>query len=69
MSSPSAARTKPPEVIAVDDDAAEIVCDGGDSVLGHPKVWYSFDGQDHVECGYCDRIFVKNRARGRFSAS
>ncbi len=57
-----------PEVIVVDDHADEVVCDGGDSALGHPSVWYSFDGQDHVECGYCDRIFVKDAAKSRFSA-
>lgn len=56
------------EVITVDDSVDEVVCNGGDSALGHPKVWYSFDGQDHVECGYCDRIFVKNREKNRFSA-
>lgn len=56
------------EVIVVDDHAEEIVCDGGNGAFGHPRVWYSFDSQDHVECGYCDRIFVKNRARARFLA-
>lgn len=56
------------EVIVVDDHADEVVCDGGDSALGHPRVWYSFDGQDHVECGYCDRLFVKNAAKNRFFA-
>lgn len=50
-----------PEVIPVDDDADEVSCDGGGGALGHPKVWYSFDGQDRVECGYCDRMFVKGR--------
>ena len=35
-----------PEVIAVDPHADEICCDGGGGPLGHPKVWYTFDGQD-----------------------
>ena len=48
-----------PEVFIMDDDTDEVSCDGGGGALGHPKVWYSFDGQDVVECGYCDRIFVK----------
>ena len=52
-----------PETITVPDDTDEVSCDGGGGVLGHPKVWYSFDGQDGVECGYCDRLFVKARAR------
>lgn len=51
-----------PETIAVADDVDEVSCDGGGGALGHPKVWYSFDKQDRVECGYCDRLFVKQRA-------
>ncbi len=39
-------------------------CDGGGGALGHPKVWYSFDDGDVAECGYCDRMFVKERAIG-----
>lgn len=51
--------TQPPEVFIVDDDADEISCDGGHGALGHPLVWYSFDGRSRVECSYCDRQFVK----------
>lgn len=50
-----------PEMIVVADDSDEVSCDGG-GALGHPKVWYSFDNQDKVECRYCDRLFVKQRA-------
>lgn len=49
----------PPEVIYVEHDADEVCCDGGGGALGHPTVWYSFDKQPKVECGYCDRQFVK----------
>lgn len=61
---PEAAQNSPlaPEMITVADDVDEISCDGGGGALGHPKVWYSFDKQDRVECGYCDRLFVKQRA-------
>jgi uncharacterized Zn-finger protein len=52
------------EVIVIPDDADEVSCDGGSIVLGHPKVWYSFDDKDVTECGYCDRVFVKKRAMG-----
>ncbi len=48
-----------PEIIAVDADADGVSCDGGGGALGHPKVWYSFDGGDEVECGYCDRLFTR----------
>lgn len=49
----------PPEVISVPVDTDEVCCDGGGGVLGHPQVWYSFGEQSYVECGYCDRRFVK----------
>jgi len=48
-----------PDVVLVENSADEIVCDGGGGALGHPKTWYSFDGQDSVRCGYCDRLFEK----------
>lgn len=48
-----------PEIIPITIDADEVVCDGGGGALGHPKVWYTFDKQDSVECGYCDRVFTK----------
>ncbi len=50
---------QPPEVITVTNDADEVSCDGGGGELGHPNVWYTFDGQDDVRCGYCDRLFKK----------
>lgn len=65
----SAATANAPELIIVDDHADGVKCDGGGGQLGHPVVWYSFDKQDHVECGYCDRLFVKESAQGRFSAN
>ena len=52
-----------PEIIKVDQDADGVMCDGGGGALGHPQVWYTFDGQDEVECGYCDRLFVKKAAK------
>lgn len=48
-----------PEIITVDPHADGVACDGGGGPLGHPKVWYTFDKNDSVECGYCDRLFVK----------
>lgn len=48
-----------PEIIKVAANAHSVSCDGGGGALGHPKVWYSFDGKDEVVCGYCDRLFTK----------
>lgn len=49
----------PPETIEVGADNDAVSCDGGGGPLGHPQVWYSFDGAASVECGYCDRLFVR----------
>lgn len=48
-----------PETIYVDANADSVSCDGGGGPLGHPLVYYSFEGQDRVECMYCDRVFIK----------
>jgi uncharacterized Zn-finger protein len=48
-----------PEVIQVPANADEVVCDGGSGALGHPQVYYTFDNQAEVMCGYCGRIFTK----------
>lgn len=48
------------ERIEIDPHADGVSCDGGGGALGHPKVWYSFDGKASVECGYCGRLFIKS---------
>ena len=50
---------KPPEIIKIEADVDEVVCDGGGGPLGHPQVWYGFDGQEDVSCHYCGRKFIK----------
>ena len=37
--------TKPLEIIEVDASTKQVCCDGGDGALGHPAVYYTFDGQ------------------------
>lgn len=59
MSEPNAMKTPAPEVITVAADADQVSCDGGGGPLGHPLVYYSFDGRKTVDCLYCDRSFVK----------
>ena len=51
--------TPAPEIIKVAKNIDQVACDGGLGPLGHPVVFYSFDGGDKVICGYCDREFVK----------
>ena len=48
-----------PEIIKVAKDTDQVACDGGHPALGHPVTYYTFDNADFVECGYCDRRFVK----------
>lgn len=50
---------KKPEIIKVAAGTDSVSCDGGGGPLGHPKVYYTFQDQDTVECMYCDRVFVK----------
>ena len=45
-----------PEIIEVDD--TRVACDGGNRVLGHPKVYLEMGDEPYVECPYCDRRFV-----------
>lgn len=50
--------TQAPEIIQVAPGTDQVCCDGGGGALGHPVVWYSFDGRTSVDCLYCDRQFV-----------
>ncbi len=56
--------TNHPEVLLVPQDADRVACNGGGGALGHPKVYYTFHGQDEVVCGYCDRLFTKHPHEG-----
>jgi uncharacterized Zn-finger protein len=51
--------TKDPEILLVPADMHQISCNGSGGALGHPRVYYTFDHQDDVTCGYCDRLFTK----------
>jgi uncharacterized Zn-finger protein len=51
-----------PEVIEVPYNSDQVKCDGGGGALGHPVVFYAFDGRDRVECLYCDRVFQKAKS-------
>jgi len=53
-----------PEIFLVPEEMHRVACNGGGGALGHPKVFYTFDGQDEVVCGYCDRLFTKKQVPG-----
>jgi uncharacterized Zn-finger protein len=41
----------------IETDSATVACDGGNSALGHPRVYLAMGDNDWVECPYCDRLF------------
>lgn len=55
--------TKPLEIIEVDASTKQVCCDGGDGALGHPAVYYTFDGKSSVDCGYCGRRFTQVKTK------
>ncbi len=57
------AKKKPHEIVKVDANCDQVLCNGGNGPLGHPQVWYSFDGQDQNNCFYCGRLFIKEQAK------
>lgn len=46
-----------PEEIAV--TRHRVACDGGGGALGHPLVYMEIGDGGFVDCGYCDRRFVR----------
>lgn len=49
------------DTVRVSADTKTVRCDGG--TLGHPEVYYSFDGTNKVVCGYCGKTFIRNKKR------
>jgi uncharacterized Zn-finger protein len=47
---------QPPEIIEV--DTKTVSCDGGEGVLGHPRIYMNLSVEGKADCGYCDRQFV-----------
>jgi uncharacterized Zn-finger protein len=47
--------------ILVEADASGVKCNGGNAALGHPEVYYAFDGGTEVTCGYCGQVFMKSK--------
>lgn len=68
----TAPKTPHPEILLVPAGLHQIACNGqphDPNALavpggGHPKVYYTFDGQDQVVCAYCDRLFTKTPVEG-----
>jgi uncharacterized Zn-finger protein len=54
----------PTEIIMVDE--RNVACDGGDDILGHPRVWLAIPGTE-VMCPYCSRLYVLKPGAGHDS--
>ena len=52
------------EIIQVNKNTETICCDGGQDSLGHPAVYYTFNGDNKIICSYCSKIFVKEKDLG-----
>ena len=51
----------PTEIITVDDRT--VACDGGDTALGHPRVFLYIEDRS-VLCPYCSRLYVLKEGAG-----
>lgn len=52
------AHTASKELEVVYVDTAEVACDGGNPVVGHPLVYLHLDHETgDVMCPYCSRVF------------
>jgi len=51
-----------PETIMVDNH--RVACDGGGGTLGHPLVYLEMGEETDVQCPYCGRRFVRDKAPG-----
>ena len=47
------------DIKVVSPDTETISCDGGEDGLGHPAVYYTFNNENRIICGYCGKIFMK----------
>ena len=47
------------DIKVVSLDTETISCDGGEDGLGHPAVYYTFNNENKIICGYCGKIFIK----------
>ena len=46
-------------VIKVSPETETICCDGREDCLGHPAVYYTFNNENKIVCGYCGKIFIR----------
>ena len=47
------------DIVKVDPKTETISCDGGEDGLGHHAVYYTFNNENEIVCGYCGKIFIR----------
>ena len=63
MSAGEATATVPAATEVIHVDSRTVACDGGEGVLGHPRV-YLYIADRQVMCPYCSRLYVLNEGAG-----
>ena len=58
---PDGTSPTPTEILHVDDRT--VPCDGGNSALGHPRVFLHIE-YEQVMCPYCSRLYILNEGAG-----
>ena len=49
------------KTIKVEANTETICCDGDADSLGHPTVYFTFDGQNTIVCNYCGKTYIKEK--------
>ena len=49
------------DIKVVSPNTETISCDGSEDGLGHPAVYYTFNNENRIVCGYCGKIYVKEK--------
>jgi uncharacterized Zn-finger protein len=54
---PVAANIVPSEDLVETVTSAVVSCDGGGGVLGHPRVFLTFNDATELRCPYCSKLY------------
>ena len=49
------------DVEKVSMETETICCDGGEDGLGHPAVYYTFNNENKIVCGYCGKTYIRDK--------
>jgi uncharacterized Zn-finger protein len=63
MSAGDATTTAPAATEIIHVNSRTVACDGGEGVLGHPRVFLHIADRQ-IMCPYCSRLYVLNEGAG-----